>query len=107
MEASPWALKAERLIANGFTLPGEVALKVRGRDYLRIIYGMDYLRPEYFDKLKQRGTKMKRLLALQEQEIAMQILRCFINGNDTERLRSVAAFLGLEFAEASTIDKTL
>ena len=87
--------------------PIQPALKVRGRDYLRIIYGMDYLRPEYFDKLKQRGTKMKRLLALQEQEIAMQILRCFINGNDTERLRSVAAFLGLEFAEASTIDKTL
>jgi 2-polyprenyl-3-methyl-5-hydroxy-6-metoxy-1,4-benzoquinol methylase len=87
--------------------PLQPALKVRGKDYLRIIYGMDYLQPEYFDRLKQRGTKMKRLLAVQEQEIAMQILRCFINGNEIERLRAIGAFLGLEFAEATTIDKTL
>lgn len=87
--------------------PIQPALKVRGKDYLRIIYGMDYLRPEYFDRLKERGTKMKRLLAIQEQEIAVQILRTYINGNEPERLRAVAAFLGLEWAQATTIDKTL
>lgn len=93
--------------STGF--PIQPAMKVRGRDYLRIIYGMDYLQPEYFDRLKQRGTKMKRLLAVQEQEIAIHILRCFINGNEIERLRAVGAFLGLEYAafEGGQIDKTL
>ncbi len=91
--------------ATGYPL--QPALKVRGKDYLRIIYGMDYLRSEYLDRLKNRSTKMKRLMAVQEQEIAMQILRCFINGNELERLRAISAFMGLEFAQATTIDKTL
>lgn len=87
--------------------PLQPALKVRGPDYLRIIYGMDYLSPEYFDRLKARGTTMKRLLAVQEQDIAIQILRTFINGNDIERQRAIGAFMGLEWAQATTIDKTL
>lgn len=91
--------------ATGY--PIQPAMKVRGKDYLRIIYGMDYLHPEYFDRLKERGTKMKRLLAVQESEIANQILKTFLNGNETERLRAIGAFLGLEWAQATTIDKTL
>lgn len=87
--------------------PIQAAVKVRGKDYLRIIYGMDYLQDQYFDRLKARGTKMKRLLAVQEQEIAVQILRTFINSNEVERLRAIGAFMGLEWAQAGTIDKTL
>lgn len=40
------------------------ALKVRGREYLRIIYGPDYTRPENLDRLRQRNLGHKRSLAL-------------------------------------------
>jgi hypothetical protein len=39
------------------------AMKVRGRDYLRIIYGPDYDLPENIDRLRQRGVGRKLSLA--------------------------------------------
>lgn len=38
------------------------AVKVRGREYLRITYGPDYTRPETLDRLRQRGLGLKRSL---------------------------------------------
>jgi 2-polyprenyl-3-methyl-5-hydroxy-6-metoxy-1,4-benzoquinol methylase len=87
--------------------PIQPALKVRGREYLRIIYGMDYTQSELFRELRQRGTKAKRMLAVQQQEIANAILRAFVHRNDPERLRAAAAFLGLEEAWRGVIDRTL
>lgn len=83
------------------------ALKVRGRDYLRIIYGIDYLEPEQLKHLTQRNTQRKRVFAAQEQEIAMQILMAFVNGKEHERLRAVAAFVSLDQVAGQMVDKTL
>jgi 2-polyprenyl-3-methyl-5-hydroxy-6-metoxy-1,4-benzoquinol methylase len=90
---------------NGF--PNQTALKVRGKEYLRLIYGIDYLEPELFKSLTERGTRRKRLLAAQEQEIAVQILHSFVNGATLSRLRNIAAFFSLEHAVGPTVDKTL
>ncbi|MBM3646996.1 MAG: polynucleotide kinase-phosphatase, partial [Alphaproteobacteria bacterium] len=40
------------------------ALKVRGREYLRIVYGPEYDAPEHLVRLRQRGLVGKRRLAL-------------------------------------------
>jgi hypothetical protein len=91
--------------SNGYMR--QPAMKVRGKDYLRIIYGIDYLQPEYFNLLKIRRTNSKRALAIQEQELGLRMLRCFLGHNVLERLRTVAAFLGVDELRGAIIDKTL
>jgi hypothetical protein len=52
-------------IANGSSLgniPALRAVKVRGREYLRIIYGLEYTLPEHLERLKGRGLGTKRFL---------------------------------------------
>jgi polynucleotide kinase-phosphatase len=53
--------------ARGLVQPG---VKVRGREYLRIIYGPDYL--EHLDRLRQRGLGHKRSLALREYALGIE-----------------------------------
>src|SRR4051794_37911231 len=48
---------------RGLVQPG---LKVRGREYLRIIYGPDYIRPEHLERLRQRGLGRKRSMRRRE-----------------------------------------
>jgi hypothetical protein len=87
--------------------PVQPALKVRGRDYLRLIYGMNYLEPAFFEKVKRRSVAAKRRLALQENLLADRILRAFMRGERHEKDRYVAAFLGCDGVEGRSIDATL
>jgi hypothetical protein len=48
---------------RGLAQPG---IKVRGREYLRIIYGPDYTEPRHLDRLRDRNLGHKRSLALRE-----------------------------------------
>ena len=47
------------VIAKGRRFFVQPALKVRGREYLRIIYGPDYLAPEHAVRLKHRAVGAK------------------------------------------------
>ncbi|WP_327279100.1 MULTISPECIES: polynucleotide kinase-phosphatase [unclassified Streptomyces] len=49
-------------------------VKVRGREYLRIIYGPEYTRPEQLEKLRQRFLGHKRSLALREYALGLEAL---------------------------------
>ncbi|ROQ41452.1 polynucleotide 3'-phosphatase /polynucleotide 5'-hydroxyl-kinase /polynucleotide 2',3'-cyclic phosphate phosphodiesterase [Frondihabitans sp. PhB188] len=60
-----------RRTKNGLVQPG---IKVRGREYLRIIYGPDYTRPENLRRLKDRGLGLKRSLALREYALGVEAL---------------------------------
>lgn len=67
----------------GFTARGpkglvQPALKVRGPEYLRIIYGPDYLLPANLSRLRKRGINAKRSLALREFALGAEGLRRFI-----------------------------
>jgi protein phosphatase len=42
------------------------AVKCRGREYLRIIYGPEYTLPEHLERLRARGLQAKRSLTLRE-----------------------------------------
>ena len=67
----------------GFTVRGphgfvQPALKVRGREYLRIIYGPEYLEPENLSRLKKRGLNQKRRLANREYVLGVEALSRFV-----------------------------
>ncbi|MEU6314923.1 polynucleotide kinase-phosphatase [Streptomyces sp. NPDC047014] len=49
-------------------------LKVRGREYLRIIYGPEYTRPEQLERLRERFLGHKRSLALREYALGLEAL---------------------------------
>jgi protein phosphatase len=53
----------------GLVQPG---LKVRGREYLRLIYGPDYTEPGQLDRLRQRALGRKRSLALREYALGLK-----------------------------------
>jgi len=50
------------------------AIKCRGREYLRIIYGPDYTTPDRLAKLRDRNIGRKRGLALREQGLGLAAL---------------------------------
>jgi polynucleotide kinase-phosphatase len=49
-------------------------VKVRGREYLRIIYGPDYTLPANLDRLRSRTLGHKRSLALREYALGLEAL---------------------------------
>ncbi len=53
------------------------AVKCRGPEYLRIIYGPDYLLPENLSRLHGRGLSAKRSLALREFALGVEGLERF------------------------------
>jgi protein phosphatase len=73
------------------------ALKVRGREYLRIIYGPDYDLPENLDRLRKRALGGKRSLALREFALGHEALTRFVARAPLRRVHEcVFAILALE-----------
>lgn len=73
------------------------ALKVRGIDYLRIIYGVDYDMPEHLDRLRERATKSKRARAIKEHALGVEALERLVRKEPLRRVHEcVAAIIGLE-----------
>lgn len=70
-------VKPSSFIARGDKGLIQPAIKVRGRDYLRIIYGPDYDAPQHLERLKQRGLGRKRSLALREFTLGLEALERF------------------------------
>ncbi len=72
-------------------------LKVRGREYLRIIYDPDYTMPDNLDRLCQRGLGHKRSLALREYALGLEALERLAAGEPLWRVHEpVFAVLALE-----------
>jgi polynucleotide kinase-phosphatase len=79
---------------RGLVQPG---LKVRGRDYLRIIYGPDYTEPANLDRLRDRGLGAKRSLAAREYALGLEALDRLVAGEPLWRVHEcVFAVLALE-----------
>ncbi|RSN04733.1 polynucleotide kinase-phosphatase [Streptomyces sp. WAC 05977] len=80
--------------ARGLVQPG---VKVRGREYLRIIYGPDYTLPENLSRLRKRGLNRKRALALREYALGLEALERLARGEPLWRVHECAfAVLALE-----------
>ena len=73
------------------------AIKCRGRDYLRIIYGPDYDLPENLIRLRKRGLGAKRSLAMREFALGLEALERFVAAEPLRRVHEcVFAVLALE-----------
>ena len=79
---------------RGLVQPG---IKVRGREYLRIIYGPDYTEPANLERLRARGLGRKRSLALREYALGLEALDRLAAGEPLWRVHEpVFAVLALE-----------
>jgi protein phosphatase len=81
-------------LKKGLTQPG---LKVRGQEYLRIIYGPDYTEPANFERLRGRNLGHKRSMALREYALGLESLQRAARGEPLWRIHEcVFAVLALE-----------
>jgi protein phosphatase len=79
---------------RGVVQPG---LKVRGREYLRLVYGPDYTEPQHLERLRERSLGRKRGLALREYALGLEGLERLARGEPLWRVHEcVFAVLALE-----------
>lgn len=80
-------------------------IKVRGREYLRIIYGPDYLDPENLRRLKDRSVSHKRSMALREYALGLEALERFVAKEPLWRVHQ--AVFGILAMESEPVDPRL
>jgi protein phosphatase len=77
--------------------PVQPGVKCRGREYLRIIYGPEYLHPDNLSRLRSRALGGKRSLALREYALGLESLDRFVAAEPLWRVHeAVFAVLALE-----------
>ena len=92
MVVKPWDFAARH---RGRLL--QPALKCRGREYLRIIYGPEYTAEEHLQRLRERGVGTKRSLAVREFALGIEGLERFVAREPLRRVHECAfAVLALE-----------
>ncbi|MEL5953256.1 polynucleotide kinase-phosphatase [Streptomyces sp. CLV115] len=85
------------LVRDGKGRLVQPGIKVRGREYLRIIYGPEYTRPENLERLRDRFLGHKRSLALREYALGLEALDRLADGEPLWRVHeAVFAVLALE-----------
>lgn len=90
-------IKPLDFVARGSRGLVQPAVKCRGREYLRIIYGPEYTAPQNLQRLRARGLGGKRSLALREFALGMEALQRFIRMEPLRRVHEcVFAVLALE-----------
>ncbi|MFF3713651.1 polynucleotide kinase-phosphatase [Streptomyces phaeochromogenes] len=80
-------------------------IKCRGREYLRIIYGPEYTRPENLDRLRGRFLNHKRSLALREYALGLEALDRLAEGEPLWRVHE--AVFGVLALESEPVDPRL
>ena len=81
------------------------AVKCRGREYLRIIYGPEYTRPEHLERLRSRGLSGKRSLALREFALGIEGLERFVRREPLRRVHECV--FGVLALESEPVDPRL
>ncbi|MFJ8458399.1 polynucleotide kinase-phosphatase [Lysinibacillus xylanilyticus] len=98
-------IKPETFVTNYQGKLLQPAIKVRGREYLRIIYGMDYLQPSNLTKLKERNPNKKMKHALREFALGLEGIERFVKGESTARIHECV--LGTLALESDPVDPRL
>jgi protein phosphatase len=92
-------------IARGQKSLLQPAVKCRGREYLRIIYGPHYDRPENLERLKNRGLGHKRSMALREFALGLESLHRFVEHAPLTRVHQCV--FGVLAMESEPVDPRL
>ena len=87
---------------RGFVQP---ALKCRGQEYLRIVYGPEYSAPQNLKRLRNRGLSRKRSLALREYALGLEALERFVAGEPLYRVHQCV--FGVLALESEPVDPRL
>jgi protein phosphatase len=93
-----WLVRGKR----GLVQP---AIKCRGREYLRIIYGPEYTLPDHLERLRPRGLSVKRSLALREFALGLEALHRFVDGEPLYRVHECV--FGVLALESEPVDPRL
>ena len=90
-------VKPTNFVATGRRGLVQPAMKCRGGEYLRIIYGPEYTLPDNLERLRGRGLSTKRSLALREFALGLEGLQRFVDREPLYRVHECAfAVLALE-----------
>jgi protein phosphatase len=81
------------------------AVKCRGREYLRIIYGPEYTLKDKLVRLKKRGLAKKRNLAINEFALGMEALERFVRKEPLYRVHECV--FGVLAMESEPVDPRL
>ncbi len=81
------------------------ALKCRGSEYLRIIYGPEYLLPQNLKRLRRRALAGKRSLAIREFSLGLESLERFVANDSLRRVHECV--WGVLALESEPIDPRL
>jgi protein phosphatase len=98
-------VKPLEFIARGPRGLVQPAVKCRGREYLRIIYGPEYTVPENLERLRQRGLSAKRSLALREFALGIEGLERFVQREPLRRVHECV--FGVLALESEPVDPRL
>ena len=81
------------------------AVKCRGPEYLRIIYGPEYRLPQNLERLRARGLSHKRSLALREFALGVEALERFIHREPLSHVHE--CIFGILSLESEAVDPRL
>jgi protein phosphatase len=81
------------------------AVKCRGLEYLRIIYGPEYTAHENLERLRARGLSTKRSLALREFALGIEALERFVRMEPLRRIHECV--FGILALESEPVDPRL
>ena len=87
---------------NGLVQP---AIKCRGKEYLRIIYGPEYSTAQNMKVLKNRSLGHKRSLALREFALGIESLERFVKKEPLRRIHECV--FGVLALESEAVDPRL
>ncbi|MGE3555916.1 MAG: polynucleotide kinase-phosphatase [Candidatus Obscuribacterales bacterium] len=92
-------------IAQGSKGLLQPAVKCRGSEYLRIIYGSEYTMDGNLDRLRNRGLSSKRSLALREFALGIEALERFVRKEPLYRVHECV--FGVLALESEPVDPRL
>jgi protein phosphatase len=98
-------IKPLSFIAQGKRGLVQPAVKCRGREYLRIIYGPEYTLPENLARLRERSLGLKRSLATREFALGVEALERFVRRDGLYRVHECV--FGVLALESEPVDPRL
>ncbi|MFF0854566.1 polynucleotide kinase-phosphatase [Streptomyces sp. NPDC003280] len=93
------------LVRDGEGRLVQPGIKCRGREYLRIIYGPEYTRPDNLARLRGRSLGHKRSLAIREYALGLEALDRLADGEPLWRVHE--AVFGVLALESEPVDPRL
>jgi len=85
--------------------PVQPAVKCRGKEYLRIIYGPEYSMDGNLERLRKRSLGKKRSLALREFALGIEALEQFVRREPLYRVHE--CLFGVLALESEPVDPRL